>query len=73
MRVRRMQLSVLNCLTVIRSLLPVPQVHEAAAKSATHLNRLQVECNALTRQSAQLQDDNRTLALVCAYIMDQIF
>ncbi len=40
------------------------QVHEAAAKSATHLNRLQVECNALTRECAQLQDDNRTLALV---------
>ncbi len=40
------------------------QVHEAAAKSATHLNRLQVECNALTRECAQLQDDNRALALV---------
>jgi hypothetical protein len=66
MHVRWMQLPVLNCPDVARSLFPVPQVHEAAAKSATHLNRLQVECNALTRQSAQLQHDNRTLALVCA-------
>jgi hypothetical protein len=70
-----MQLPVLNCPAryPLAAFRPIPQVHEAAAKSATHLNRLQVECNALTRQSAQLQDDNRTLALVCAYIMDQIF
>ena len=53
-----------HCLCRLVSAFFLWQVHEAAAKSATHLNRLQVECNALTRECAQLQDDNRALALV---------